>query len=187
MNPMISTPHLMPHLTDDQMDDALIGDLAVDCAAHLAGCDECQLRLEQAEAPIANFNAVSLAWSERRSATLPLRPTHSAHTAWLPRALWAATAAAVLAVGITVPVVRHSREGKSLASSHDGAAPTLMASTGPVDNPVAARDEQIARDNQMLQNIDRELDATPSTIREYGLQPASIQTHAPAASVSVRN
>ena len=176
-----------PHLTDDQIDDALIGDLAEDCAAHLAACDQCQLRLAEAEAPIVSFNAVSLAWSERQSATMP-RPATSGNAGWLPRALWAATAAAVLAVGIAVPVMRHSPAENAETSVHSSAAvPTLMASTGPVDNPVAARDEQIAHDNQMLEKINRELTPTSSLDQDYGLQSVSGQMAAHAGSGSIRN
>lgn len=173
------------HLTADQIDDALIGDLAEVCATHLTGCQACRLRLAEAAAPLASFNAVSLAWSERQSATLPLRPLSSTRAAWLPRALWAASAAAVLALGIAVPVLHHS-ESDNAAASYGAAAPTLMASTGPVDNPVAAREEQIARDNQMLQNIDRELTTPASLDQEYGLQTVGRNTST-RASMPVRN
>lgn len=175
----------MAHLTDDQIDDALIGDLDADCAEHLAGCRECQMRLTEAEAPIAAFNEVTLAWSERHSATLPTRPVQAKGAAWMPKAAWAATAAAVLAVGISVPVARHHRgNDNALTASRESAAGPLMAATGPVDNPVAAREEQIARDNQMLQNIDRELDSPDaSPTQMYGVHAvaAGTSTHAPVA------
>ncbi len=166
---MKSVTHCI-HLTEDQIDDALIGDLSAEGMAHLSSCDECRLRLADAEAPLASFNVVSLAWSERRSATLP-RPDRSSEAAWLPKALWGATVAALLAVGITVPLVRHGRQDESSVLRSETAGPTLLAASGPMENPVAVRDEQIARDNQMLENIDREL-ATPaaSPVREYGLQ-----------------
>ena len=190
MNSMNLRNHLTDdlHLSDDQIDDALIGDLAAEHAAHLAVCDECQIRLTEAGAPIASFNAVSLAWSERRSSTLPLRPVPSTGAgAWLPRATWAATAAAVVAVGVAVPVVRHSIQGKATPQSQQDAAQTLMAATGPVDNPIAAREEQIARDNQMLENIDRELTPASSYDQEYGLQTTGSHTSAHAVSTPVRN
>ncbi len=154
------------HLTEDQLDDALIGDLATQPAAHLAACEDCQMRLAEAGAPMAAFSAVSLAWSERRSATLPT-PVPSRTSAWLPRAIWAATATAVLAVGISVPSIRHELGFGNAEAPQQ----TMIASTGPVDNPVAARDEQIANDNRMLENIDRELGASaPSPEQEYGLR-----------------
>ena len=54
------------HLTEDQIDDVLMGDLAATTAAHLAACEACKLRVAEFEAPIASFKAVSLAWSERQ-------------------------------------------------------------------------------------------------------------------------
>ena len=164
------------HLTEDQLDDALIGDLATGHANHLTACEQCQMRLAEAGAPMAAFSAVSLAWSERRSATLPT-PVQSATSAWLPRAIWGATAAAVLAVGVSVPSIRHGLGFGNAEIQRQ----TMIASTGPVDNPVAARDEQIANDNRMLENIDRELEASaPSPEQEYGL-------HATRAATSIRN
>ena len=62
-----------------------------------------------------------------------------------------------------------------------------MASTGPVENPVAARDERIASDNQMLENIDRELNAPAASLdQEYGLQ-ASHDASLRLTSTAVRN
>ena len=172
------------HLTEDLIDDALIGDLAAEHAAHLATCDDCQIRLAEAGAPIAAFSALSLAWSERRSATLPT-PVHSSAAAWLPRAIWGATAAAVLVVGISVPAVRRGLGVGSAAPRQENAALTQMASTGVVDNPLAAREEQIARDNRMLENIDRELDASaPSPEQEYGV---SVSRTAIDTSTPIRN
>jgi hypothetical protein len=172
--------NLHHHLTEDQLDDALIGDLGREYAAHLDSCAECQMRLAEAGAPIAQFNAVALAWSERRSATLPV-PVQSASSAWLPRAIWGATAAAVLAVGISVPSIRHGLGIGNAEVRQEIPAGTLFASTGSVDNPVAARDEQIANDNRMLEGIDRELGASAlSPEQEYGL-------HVNHASPAIRN
>ena len=101
MNTM-SNRHLT-HLSEDQIDDMLIGDLAPEPAAHLKQCTECQTRLEAAEAPMASFAAVSMAWSERRSATAPAKLRMPVNAAWQRGASWAA-AAAVLLVGIAVEV-----------------------------------------------------------------------------------
>jgi hypothetical protein len=87
------------HLTADQIDDHLIGDLAPAPAAHLAACDLCAQRVATAASPLADFHSVSTAWSERRSATLPMplptpqRPVWQRYTSW-------ATASLTLAFGM---------------------------------------------------------------------------------------
>jgi len=172
------------HLTEDQIDDVLMGDLAATTAAHLAACEDCKLRVAEFATPIASFKAVSLAWSERQSATLPSKLTLPVTSAWQRGASWAA-ATAVLLVGIGVPMARHETRATQIVASNGTSqaaprtaiatvarvqeagrgAPGLVAPTKP--------DAQIARDNQMLQAIDRELDASvQSPADTFGLAPA---------------
>jgi len=140
------------HLTESQLDDYLIGDLAPEAQSHLDACKHCQALLAEAAAPLANFREVTLAWAERRSATLPLVPAAKPSRA-TARLGWATAFAAALAIGVAVPVMHHAG-----VSSHPVAA-TETAST-----------EQIARDNQMLSAIDNELNASTSSAATYGLQ-----------------
>jgi hypothetical protein len=177
------------HLTEDQIDDALIGDLAAECAEHLAACEACRLRLIQAEAPLASFNDVSLAWSERRSATLPC-PSPTAFSAGHARSLWATAAAAVIAFGVLVSAWH--RPAGSDAVSQRQVPPALVASTGPVQDsvvdPARAREEQIARDNQLLEAIDRELaDPPPGLAADYQPQAAARSHRSHPVSAAVNN
>jgi len=167
------------HLTEDQIDDVLLGELAAAPTGHLAGCNACQARVALAEAPIASFKAVSLAWSERRSATLPSKPILSSTSSWYRHASWAAAASAVLLLAIAVPVTRY----EAASSKHQLASNSTPHITQPAQvnaaltvpneilhevriQPVAtgvssgSHAVQIARDNQMLQDIDRELEAS---------------------------
>jgi len=167
------------HLTEEQIDDVLLGELAAAPAAHLAGCDACKAQVALAEAPIASFKAVSLAWSERRSATLPSKLIPSSASSWYRHASWAAAASAVLLLAIAVPVTRYEAASSKhqLASNYTphisqpaqaNAAPIAPNETPhePRVQPVAtavsngSHAVQIARDNQMLQDIDRELEAS---------------------------
>jgi len=171
------------HLSEDQIDDLLIGYLATEPAAHLATCEPCQLRVSEAKAPIANFKAVSLAWSERRSATLPSQLSRAKTPSWHRPAAWAATATAVLLVGIAVPMAKHdAHSNASVTSTTTSVAEASNASTQPqiaaastqtiaqshraevrtiaLTSSDNAQDDQIARDNQMLLAIDRELDTS---------------------------
>ena len=171
------------HLTEDQIDDLLIGDLAPETTAHLKQCTTCQTRLEAAKAPIASFRAVSMAWSERRSATVPVTLVQAASSAGRRQAHWAAAATAALAVALSVPLMIHQKQSPVVAS--DVAVPQASAKAAvaqatpaaPVEQAVQARvqpvtsarrgsdDAEIAHDNEMLQAIHHELDAS--------VQPAS--------------
>src|SRR5580698_6072043 len=97
-----SSIHLV-HLSEDQILNVLSGDVSTGVAAHLANCSICARRVAEFEAPIASFKAVTLAWSERRSATLPLEPVTQPPLAWYRRAVIAATATTALLVGISIP------------------------------------------------------------------------------------
>ncbi|WP_158824350.1 hypothetical protein [Granulicella sp. S156] len=193
---MKSSIHLV-HLSDDQILNTLSGDVSAGVAAHLANCSICSRRVAEAEAPIASFKAVTLAWSERRSATLPLQPPAAPPLAWHRRAVMAATATAALLVGISVPLVRNEAPSAPVVTSPATATPSSTAEVATVSTPALTaamqhkipeapaavetaqtkpQDEQIARDNQMLQNIDRALDnSVESPADTYELQPISSQ------------
>ena len=191
-----SSIHLV-HLSDDQILNTLYGDVSAGVAAHLANCSVCSRRVAEAEAPIASFKAMTLAWSERRSATLPLQPPAAPPLAWHRRAVLAATATAALLVGISVPLARNEAHSAPAVTSHATVAPSPAAEVARVSAPtltaamqhetpeasvaventqIKPQDEQIARDNQMLQNIDRALDnSVESPADTYEAQPISSQ------------
>lgn len=193
---MKSSIHLV-HLSDDQILNTLSGDVSAGVAAHLANCSVCSRRVAEAEAPIASFQAMTLAWSERRSATLPLHLPAAPPLAWHRRAVMAATATAALLVGLSVPLARHAAPSAPVMTSHASVAPSSTAEVATVSAPVLTaamrhgipeaqatventqakpQDEQIARDNQMLQNIDRALDnSVESPADTYESQPISSQ------------
>jgi hypothetical protein len=155
------------HLSEAQLDDALLGDLAEPFAAHLRGCADCNARMDAAQAPLAEFRCVATAWSERRSATLPLPNVQTAvrKPLW-QRGLAGAMTLATCALALTI----------SNASRHSP-APAAVAVTASADT-AASNDEQVSRDNQMLSAIDRELAATSDTPAALGLQPVSAETRA---------
>jgi hypothetical protein len=154
------------HLTDEQLEDMLIGDATPAVAAHLSGCAPCTQRLAELEQPIAGFRAVSLAWSERRSATLPLRDPSESTPSLARRYGWAAAMAAALA--ITVTVATHHREG----------GPDTAVATVAAPQAEARRQQQIAADNQMLAAIDHELDVSQATLAQFGVERPALREHA---------
>jgi hypothetical protein len=182
----LSENQIADHLSENQIDEHLIGDLAAPAAAHLAACDLCESRVANAAAPIEAFKAVTVAWSERRSATLPLHQTLARSAKFHPRLAWAAAVAAALAIGAAIPVVTHQQRQETArveAPSHASAADT-SASSGS-DN---IAQDNIARDNQMLKAIDRELDASADSREVLGLRPVSgASQHQPERPSSVQD
>ncbi len=190
------------HLTEDQIDDALMGDLAVEAKAHLQGCAACAERLAAAEMPLASFKAVSTAWSERRSATLPaVVPQRAGLGARGRLAGWSVALSAALAVAIAVPVMLHEGhdaavEGKHESSQVAQAVPTeaagqpavaVASSTNTKAENVRVADEQISQDNAMLQDVNRELNASTQSPAALGLLQAGEQPYNPLAKPLARD
>jgi hypothetical protein len=182
------------HLTVDQIDDQLIGDLAPAPAAHLAACSLCAERVSTAASPIADFQNVSTAWSERRSATLPIpvpspqRPLWQRHTAW-------ATARLTLAFGIAFINSSHQFSlltvapppARSVVASQT-VAPRILASQAPALAEPASlaatpRTTQVSADNHMLRAIDASFDPTADSPAALGLRPAAAASSRPPASI----
>lgn len=147
------TPALPTHLSEEALDDVLIGLGTEESHAHLAVCAECRAQVATVRGDIALFNAASMAWSASR----PSRPLVSdarhhprLHAAFIG---WAVTAAALvlMAVGIW---------------RHHPAAPPNNANTGqslPVDS-----EAQIEQDNQLLQAVNAAISPVEaSPIEEY--------------------
>ncbi len=177
--------HLTPdHLTPDQIDDHLIGDLAPTAAAHLSACTLCTHRVALARSPIASFQQVSTAWSERHSATLPIPIPAEQRTSWQRHTAWA-TATLSMALGFAfinathqfsllstpAPVASYQPAPAQQPAPAPKAAALTTASVAPAPHiaHVAAR---ISADNHMLQVIDASLDPSSDSPAALGLAPA---------------
>jgi len=170
----------MTHLTEEQIDELLMGSLepaeAAQMREHATECEACATQLAELEAPIASFNAVTLAWSERRSATLPVRPSPKRAGARFGTAFaWGSLAAAALLAAV-IPVLRHEqdvhvREAYSNAAKVQSTPQTATtASAAQPANAITAQNDsaatnvpekaqEIAKDNQLLAMVDEELNA----------------------------
>lgn len=196
------------HITDDQIDDLLIGDLAPQPTAHLATCDLCNARVAHASETLSSFHNVTLAWSERRSSTLPL-PKRTPEIPLLQRQIsWIATTF-VLFLGLALLNTTHqlslrstglnSVQGQSdapetpTATNVQAISPpdvpsqqAFQASAEPAANPVvapsSARPSQIYADNQILEAVDSELDASVYTPSSFGIEP--VRTHAEPSAIT---
>lgn len=183
------------HLSEEQIDDQLMGDLSCEAAAHLAECVECSRRVAEAGAPIDGFRDVSTAWAERRSATMPIPRVQAGALVWQRRAGWAMTACA-LVVGISL--TGNERKAEMLRASVQAAqsvdavsATTTKAAAMPVAVASGARAEATAErysgDNRMLKAIDTELDASVESPASMGLETVSEQPRGQIGTSSVED
>jgi hypothetical protein len=189
-NPAIEAA-VVGHLTADQIDDHLIGDLAPAPAAHLAACSLCAEHVATAASPIASFREVSTAWSERRSATLPIPVLTQQRPIWQRHAAWA-TASLTLAFGIAFI---NATQQFSLQTAAPQPAPTQTASSPVPQQTIAPalaeaaniapspRATQIAADNHMLRAIDASFDPSADSPAAFGLTPAAAPSNQPPTSI----
>jgi hypothetical protein len=122
---------------------------------------------------MASFAAVSMAWSERQSATAPVTLLQAANSAGQRRANWVAAATAMLLLAVSIPLTMRDNRTQVVASDTSmqtpakpivvqqasnsaGQAQVQPAAIVHHEHPAA----QLAQDNEMLQAINRELDAS---------------------------
>jgi anti-sigma factor RsiW len=173
----------MTHLTDDQIDELLMGSLEAGVAAqmreHAEVCEACATRLAEIETPIASFKAVTLAWSDRRSATMPVRPARRAGARWGMGFAWGSVAAAVLLAAV-IPVLRHEQSVRvrdayihaiklpsanqqpgtpAVAAVNSASAKNGSVQDDSTDTDVQENAQEIASDNRLLAMVDEELNA----------------------------
>lgn len=151
-----------PHLSEEALNDVLIGMQSVQSELHLASCPECRAKIEAFGSDMNIFNDASLAWIESASSATPrpvvLRPK--------PRRLallsigWAA--AALLLIAIATPLwyeVDHSL--KSPASFNQGA---------PAVERTEDSEAQIAQDNELMEAVNVAMNPNEtSALNEYDL------------------
>jgi anti-sigma factor RsiW len=139
------------HLKPEQINDLLLGTSESEATAHVAACPQCRAEMDAMRRTLASFRTASVNWSDDAAKMVLLpRNLHSRHQ-WA-RPAWVFAAAAVLLV-VTISF--------SVRRGHNSAA-------------VAKSDAQtqIARDNQLLADIQTEIvETTP-----LPLQPLQVST-----------
>jgi hypothetical protein len=175
------------HLTDDQLDDHLIGDLAPAPSAHLAACTLCADRVAAASFPLASFHQVSTSWSERRSATLPIpsptqqRPGWQRHTAW-------ATASLSVAFGLACINATHqfsfpTTPDPAIARTSPAPQLALIPPAATLSQAATPAPAQLSADNHMLRAIDASLNPAADSPASLGLTPAAAPSNGPPNSL----
>ena len=148
-----TNPNRPIHLSDDQLDDLLLGEAAPVAAAHLAACPLCQARTASFTSTLAHFNQSSLDWAEASSSGIrrPASPqgerARSGERRLFPAYAWAFAAAMLLLAAL---LVFHSAVQRPVQTGR-AVQPDVM-----VQAP-AAPDPQLAADNMLLTNIDTAL------------------------------
>ena len=154
------TPEITNHLSEEALDDVLIGLGSPESHAHLAACAECRGQVEAFRSDVRLFNAASIAWSDSRPAR-EQRPALQRRPAKIPFASWTAVAAALVIMAFAI-------------WHHRPAVPPDHANTvqpQPVDT-----EAQILQDNQLLQAVNAAISPDDeSPIDEYKIMES---THA---------
>jgi len=149
MRTMISVQHDSEHLSEEALDDVLIGLGSAEAEAHLVACSRCSDTLRQFQAKMEGFNQASLAWSEARpvpeAMSKAVARLNAKQRGVITTLSWAVAVAVVAALGFQIwnyEVRQHS-------------TPPVASVSPSVDSEV-----QIAQDNQLLQSVNAALSAS---------------------------
>ena len=168
--PLTSAP---THLSEDDLDEVLLGFASAAKIEHTADCADCRARLNAFRTQLATFNQASHDWSVARSNTITRDlASHRPALRLTPATLWYSTAAAVLAVAFSFSTGLHRN---SVNQQTAGAAQTDAVAE------VTPNQGEIASDNAMLEAID--LETSTPRMAQFGLYEtssshASTSTHA---------
>ena len=173
------TIELSAHLSEEAMNDVLIGLGSPEAEAHLAACPACRKQLEGFNGDMQLYNQASLRWSEARSATMPAPVVMAKRPMGRFAPIGMALAAAIL---ISVGVLAWHHNHGTLENS-------AVA-------PAAQQDDeaQIAADNELMRSVDVALSAgEESPLGEFRMaetphpRVTTGPRHGPAVKSELRN
>jgi hypothetical protein len=147
-------PVTSEHLSEEALDDVLIGLGSPEAEAHLAVCELCRHQIKGFQSGVGAFNQASLAWSESKPRTSLQLPAAKAGPAWIPQLTWAMGAVVLLLIGASV-------------WNHN---PAVVPENPAVALVQADSETQIAEDNDLLKSINAALsESEASPVQQYGL------------------
>jgi anti-sigma factor RsiW len=158
------TTELSAHLSEEALDDVLIGLSTPESEAHLAVCSACRSHVEGFQSGLQAFNQASLAWSEARPVSASMPTTRAslqaaarskARRAMFAPLGWAMAVAVLLMIGIPI----WNRDHPSPPNPEPSTASAMGDS-----------EAQIAKDNELLKSVDMALSVSDeSPLSEYRL------------------
>lgn len=155
MNPSANNPHL----SEEALDDLLIGMGSSEAEAHLAACASCRARAEAFQADMALLGQTSLAWSRIHAAALPVPQKTGTGTMPFGKIYWAL--AVVLLLVISLPVLDHRNK-------------TLPRPVTPGTAQNEDNEQQIAQDNDLMHAVDAAINPNEtSPVHTYHLSDQS--------------
>lgn len=150
------TTETSTHLSEEALNDVLIGLGSPESEQHVAACAECRAQLQIFATEMQLFNQTSLAWSEARSATLGAIELPKKRPAIYAEVGVALAAALLLAIGLPIWMHTHG------PAKHPEQAATAAA-MGQQDSA-----DQIAQDNELMRSVDMALSSSEeSPVSDY--------------------
>lgn len=150
------TTRLTNHLSEEALNDFLIGLGTTEIDVHLARCAECREKVEGFQAEVLLFNEASLAWSHAQPSRVApvLAPEPRFRPAW---ATLSFAAIAALLVAVAIPVWHRTHR-----------EPLNEVQTAALSGDTS--EAQIAQDNDLLRAVDVAINsAETSPIDQYDL------------------
>jgi hypothetical protein len=156
------------HLTEDELDEALLGMASANHSLHLASCPDCRAQLEQFHSTVALFSEASIGWSQARSNALNRDlKQHRTPFRFTAQTVWTSAATLVLLATITVGIELRQHSEASMAAKVEQRriqSETNIARAANAEN-------EIASDNAMLLQIDAAINnSEPSPQELYGIR-----------------
>jgi hypothetical protein len=165
------------HLTEDEIDEVLMGTASSGFDGHLARCSECRARLEQFHASMSLFNQATTVWSEAKSNAIDRDLTrHRTPFRLSAAAMWSCASVLLLILAGAAGMGLHNR-----AADLD-AANRISPHVQPVGEPSANtyREKEIANDNALMADIDSAINNSEPSPEEfyYDVALSKVSTHA---------
>lgn len=145
------------HLSEEELDDLLIGLGTKAALQHVSDCAACRARVEEFRSALQQIDASSMAWSRIRAAAMEPPPVPAEKRRWSFITIgW--IAASVLMAVLAIPVWHSVQRPREQA-----AQPPEIRATPPAAAPAEDSTAQIAADNKLLHEVDEALNASEAS------------------------